>query len=163
METYKTEFKWALIFIVSGMVWMLLERLTGLHGEHITHHATYTNLFAIVATVIYVLALRDKRESDYNGVMNYKQGFISGLVITAIVTVLTPISQYITATVISPDYFNNMIAHSTEHGMMEEAMAKEYFSLGSYVVQSLIAAPVLGIVTTAIVAFFVKKDGSGLN
>lgn len=158
MEIYKTELKWALIFIVSGMIWMLLERLTGLHGKHIEHHATYTNLFVIVATAIYVFALRDKRESYYYGVMSYKQGFISGLVITAMVIVLMPFSQYITATVISPDYFENMISYATSQGMMEEAEAKEYFSLGNYMVQSLIASPVLGIVTTAIVAFFVKQN-----
>jgi hypothetical protein len=76
MEAYKTELKWGVIFVLSGLIWMLLERLAGLHGEHIAHHATYTNLFAIVATAIYVFALRDKRETDYNGVMSYKQGLV---------------------------------------------------------------------------------------
>jgi hypothetical protein len=145
-------------FRINGLIWMLLERLAGLHGEHIAHHATYTNLFAIVATAIYVFALRDKRETDYNGVMSYKQGLVSGIIITVIVTVLTPLSQYITATFVTPDYFDNIIAYTTQQGLMEESEAREYFSLSNYMVQSLIAAPVLGIVTTAIVAFFVKKE-----
>ena len=40
MEAYKTELKWGVIFVLSGLIWMLLERLAGLHGEHIAHHAT---------------------------------------------------------------------------------------------------------------------------
>lgn len=159
MEAYKTEIKWGIIFIVSGLIWMLLERLVGLHGEHIEHHATYTNLFAVVAIAVYVFALRDKRESYYNGVMSYKQGLFSGLIITGIVTVLTPLSQYITAEFISPYYFSNMIEYASEQEIMDKAVAEEYFSLRSYIIQSIIAAPVLGIVTTAIVAFFVKKEG----
>jgi len=71
---------------------------------------------------------------------------------------LTPLSQYITATFVTPDYFDNIIAYTTQQGLMEESEAREYFSLSNYMVQSLIAASVLGIVTTAIVAFFVKKE-----
>ena len=74
------------------LIWMLLEKLAGLHDEHIDKHA------------IYVFSLLDKRKKFYKGAMTYKQGFISGLVITAIVTVLSPLSQYITPTIITPEY-----------------------------------------------------------
>ncbi len=91
LNSFRTEIKWALIFVATMLAWMLLERVVGLHDTHIDNHAIYTNFFAIPAIAVYVFALLDKRKSDYNGVMNYKQGFLSGLIITLIVTVLTPI------------------------------------------------------------------------
>lgn len=160
LKNFKTEIKWAVIFVIAALVWMLLERVAGLHDTHIDKHAVYTNFFAIPAIAVYVLALLDKRKSDYGGVMNYKQGFLSGLIITAIVTVLSPLTQLITSTVITPEYFSNIIEYSVQQGEMTRQAAEEYFNLRSYIVQGLIGAPVMGVMTTAVVAFFTKKKGA---
>ncbi len=85
---------------------MLLERLTGLHSNHIDKHAIFTNFIAIPAIAIYVFALLDKRKNFYQGTMTYKQGFVTGFFITLIVTVFSIATQYITSTIISPDYFS---------------------------------------------------------
>lgn len=159
LTTYKTEIKWALLFIVAALAWMFVEKAAGLHDTHIDKHAIYTNLFAIPAIAIFILALREKRDDDYGGVMTYKQGFISGLIITLIVTVLSPVTQVITSTVITPDYFANVIEYAVEQGELTREAAESYFNMKSYIVQGLIGAPVMGILTTAIVAFFVKKGG----
>ena len=90
--------------------------------------------------------------------MTYKQGFISGLIITIIVSLLAPLTQWITSTIITPEYFPNVIAHSVEtgyHSSLEEAEA--YFNLKNYMVQSVIGALVMGIITTAVVALFVRS------
>jgi hypothetical protein len=47
------------------LLWMGVERLIGLHDEHIASHAIYTNFFAIFAIAIYVFALRDKKKSPF--------------------------------------------------------------------------------------------------
>lgn len=159
LANYKTEIKWALLFVVAALAWMFVEKAAGLHDTHIDKHAIYTNLFAIPAIAIYILALREKRDSDYGGVMTYKQGFISGLIITLIVTVLSPVTQVITSTIITPDYFANVIEYAVEQGELTREAAESYFNLKSYIIQGLIGAPVMGILTTAIVAFFVKKGG----
>lgn len=62
MNAIKLELRWAVIFTLAMWVWMLIERLFGLHSTRIEEHAIYTNVFAIVAITIYVLALRDKRD-----------------------------------------------------------------------------------------------------
>lgn len=157
MKKVKIEIKWALIFVVMQLLWMTMEKLTGLHDEHIDQHPIYTNLIAIPSILIYVLALLDKRKNYYNGVMNYKEGFISGLFITLIVTILSPMVQYITSTFISPDYFANATEYAVSEGVMTQDAAEGYFNLRSYVTQVLIFTPVMGIITTAIVALFTKK------
>jgi len=162
MEKIKIEIKWALIFIGMSLLWMVLEKMLGLHSTHIDKHMYLTNLFAIPAILVYVLALKDKKKNYYNGEMSYKQGFLSGLIITIIVTVFAPLTQWITSTIITPEYFPNVIAHSVEtgyHKSLEEAEA--YFNLKNYILQSTVGALIMGVVTSAIVALFVRTKSKG--
>lgn len=117
----------------------------------------YTNFIIIPTIIIYVLALLDKRKNVYNGIMTYKQGLISGLIIALIVTILSPLTQYITSTIITPDYFSNVIKYVVNEGEMNQIEAENYFNLKSYIIQALIGAPIMGIVTTVIVAIFTRR------
>jgi len=157
MKNFKIEIKWALIFIVVQLIWMFLEKAVGLHDEHISKHLIFTNFFAIVAIIVYVLALRDKKNTFFKGTMNWKQGFISGIVISALVAAMSPLSQYIINTFITPEYFKNVIAFATESGTMSLEDAQSYFSLKSYMMQSAFGALAMGVVTAAVVAFFIKS------
>lgn len=161
MKNLRIEFKWAIIFVIVQMLWMLLERLAGLHSTHIDKHHVYTNFFAIPAILVYVLALLDKRKNFYGGVMTYKQGFMSGLFITAIVTVLNPLTQYIISTVITPEYFPNMIEYAVESGNMTQEAAEKQFSLSTYMGTGTIGTLIMGVLTSAIVAFFTRKKSAG--
>jgi len=158
MKKYSIEIKWGLIFTVFTLLWMVLERALGWHDTHIDKHATLTNLFAIPAIVLVVFALLDKRKNYYDGQMTWKQGFLTGLGMTVVIVVLTPLSMWITNSMITPHYFENIIAHSIETGKLTQLQAEKYFSMGSYILQSMIGGAVMGIVTSAVVAFFVKKN-----
>lgn len=151
------EIKWGVLFAVMNLLWMMLEKSMGLHDEFIEKHANYTNLVAIPAIILYVIALLDKRKNDYNGVMTFKQGFISGLIITLVVTLLSPLTQYITSMYITPEYFNNVINYTVENGMLTKEAAEKQFNLNSYIIQGLLFAPVMGIATSLIVALFTQK------
>lgn len=155
MKNYTLEIKWGVIFIVAMLLWMLLERLVGLHSTHIGQHPIWTNLFAIIAIAVYVLALRQKR-TQLNGVMTWQQGFLSGLIITAVVTILTPLGQYLTHTVITPHFFVNAIDYAVANDKMSQAEALAFFSLESYLLQAVVGALVMGIITSAVVAWFVR-------
>ena len=157
MKKIGIEIKWGILFAVIQLLWMLGERVAGLHDENIEHHAKITNFFALLAILIYVVALLDKRKNDFGGKMTWKQGFFTGLIITAVVTLLTPLTQYLTSMVISPDHFQNMIAYTVETGTKTQEAAEAYFNLKNYMIQSIIFAPVVGIVTSAIVAIFTRK------
>ncbi|HLW40980.1 MAG TPA: DUF4199 domain-containing protein [Flavobacterium sp.] len=151
-----------MIFLLSSLLWMYIEKLSGLHSTHIDQHLYWTNLFAIIAITVYVFALRDKKKSDYNGQMTYLQGLKSGVIISIIVAIFSPLTQWITATIITPEYFPNIIEYSVEqgyYGSVEDAQA--YFNLESYMVQSAVGALMMGIVTSAIVAVFVRSKSKG--
>jgi hypothetical protein len=157
MKNIKIEIKWALIFVLMMLAWMVLEKSLGYHDEKIADHPTMTNFVAIPSIAIYVFALLDKRKNFYHGLMNYKQGFIAGLIITVIVAILSPLSQYIISEFITPDYFANVINYSVDQGRMTQLDAEAYFNLKSYMIQSAIGALVMGLLTSAIVAFVVKS------
>lgn len=156
MQKFRIEIKWAFIFAGVGLAWMLLERLVGLHDRYIAYHAVYTNIVAIPAIAVYVFALLDKRRNYYHGTMTFMQGFTCGLIMTAIIAILSPLTQYITSTFIAPDYFPNVISYSVQEGKLTQQEAEKYFNLKSYIMQGLFGAAIMGVLTSAIVALFTR-------
>lgn len=157
MKKRGIEVKWGILFAIIGLIWMILEKSMGLHDQNIEKYTTYTSFFGILAVAIYVVALLDKRKNHYNGIMNWKQGFISGLIITLVVVILSPLTSYLTHTYITPDYFSNMQEHAVDSGEMTRDLAEKNFSLGSYILQSAGFGLVAGVITSAVVALFVRK------
>lgn len=163
MKNIKIEIKWALIFVVMMLAWMVLEKSLGWHDERIADHATLSKLVAIPSIAIYLFALLDKKKNYYHGVMNYYQGFMTGLVITLIVAILSPLSQYITSEFITPDYFSNAINYVVSGGEMTQEEAESFFNLQSYMIMSVVGALIMGIATSAVVAIIVKSKSSALS
>ncbi|HCA41631.1 MAG TPA: DUF4199 domain-containing protein [Bacteroidetes bacterium] len=157
MNNIKIEIKWAVIFIVMMIIWMFIERISGLHDVNIAYHAIFTNFVAIPAIIIYVLALKDKRNNFYGGVMTYGQGFKCGIIISLIIAIFSPVLQLLISNVISPDYFKNAIEYAVQTGVQTREEAEKYFNLQSYMIMSAIGSFVMGTITTAIVAIFMKK------
>lgn len=152
------EIKWAIIFSVVVLLWMILEKVSGLHSTYIDYHLYLTNLFAIPAIWIMVLALKEKKKKHFNEKISYKQGFISGVILSFIIALLSPLTQWITSYVITPEYFPNVIKRSVEIGYYkttEEAQAN--FNYVNYAIQGAIGAVVMGVLTTAIAMIFIKS------
>lgn len=157
MKKLATELKWAIIFTIVGLLWMVLEKVTGLHGKYIDYHMYLTNLFAIPAIWMMVLALKEKKARYYTGNMSYSQGFISGVILSVFIAILSPLSQWVTSYVITPEYFPNVIQRSVELGYFattEEAAAN--FNYKNYAIQGAIGALVMGIITTSIAMIFIR-------
>jgi len=159
MKKYAIEIRWGLIFTGIALLWMVFEKLMGWHGEKIEVHLIYTNFFAIIAIAVFVFALRDKRRY-LGGTMSWMEGFVSGAIISVIVAILSPLSQYIVHTFLSPEYFPNAIAYAVENKGMTQEAAASYFNLQNYIMQSAIGGLVMGLLTSAIVALFVRKKAT---
>ena len=137
---------------------MVLEKLCGLHGKYIDYHLYLTNLFAIPAIWVMVLALKDKKKNFYNGQITYKQGVISGIILSAIIALISPLTQWITSYVITPEYFPNVIKRSVELEYYKTtAEAEAYFNYPNYAAQGAIGSLIMGIITTAIAMIFIRK------
>ena len=157
MKKYSIELKWAVFFALMMVAWMLLERLLGLHGPNIEKHAVFTNLVSIPAIAFCVFALLEKRKSLPGGAMTYGQGVAAGLVMTLGVTLLSPLTQWLAVGVISPDFFPNMVRFAVEQGSMAREEAEAFFNLRSYMRQTVLFTPAMGVATTLLVALFTPR------
>jgi hypothetical protein len=157
MTKIKIEIKWAIFFSIMTLLWMVIEKLSGLHGKYIDYHLYLTNLFAFPAILFLVLALKEKKKIFYGGQMNYKQGLISGIILSVIIALLSPLTQWVISYVISPEYFPNVIKRSVELGYFKTtAEAEVNFNYANYAKQSAIGALLMGVVTTAIAMIFIR-------
>nr|WP_294937078.1 DUF4199 domain-containing protein [uncultured Flavobacterium sp.] len=157
MKNFTVEIKWAVLFALALLAWMFMEKSLGWHDVHIDKQPIYTIIFALIAILLYVLALKEKKRTIFNGQIDWKQGFISGILLTVFITILSPLTQYITYAIISPDYFKNAIQYSVLHKIMTQQAANEYYTLKSFIMQGVFDALSRGVVTSAIVAYFIKS------
>jgi hypothetical protein len=89
--------------------------------------------------------------------MTWKQGFFSGVIISIVVALLAPVSQWITHEVISPEYFPNAIEYAVATGQSTLKEAQNNFNLSGYIIQSTGFALIVGLVTSALVAIFTRR------
>lgn len=157
MSTIKIEIKWAILFSIMGLVWMLLEKLSGLHSRYIDYHLYLTNLFAIPAIWFMVLALKDKKTIFFFGKITYTEGVKSGIILSLMIALLSPLTQWITSYIISPEYFPNVIKRSVEIGYFKTtAEAEANFNYPNYAIQGTIASFLMGMITTIIAMIFIR-------
>jgi len=152
----KTEIKWGLIFTLVALLWVLLERLTGLHDKYIQLHPLLSILFAIPAVVMMVMAIRERRR-ELGGGVTFKQAFLCGLGVSVVIALLAPLAQYLTQNFITPNYFTNAINYSVQKGLQTREQAELYFSLKSYILQASLSGLVIGVITSLILAVTMRS------
>jgi hypothetical protein len=144
------------VFSLAMLAWIAFERLLGFHDELIAYQAAFSPLFALIAILVYVLAMRQRRLKP-DAAPGWFPAFAFGMRMAVVVAVLSPAVQWLIHTVVSPDYFATIQAYAVAENVMTEAAAAAQFNLGSYIVQGVIGALVMGAITSAIVAIFQRK------
>ncbi|WP_339837577.1 DUF4199 domain-containing protein [uncultured Flavobacterium sp.] len=160
MEKFKIEVKWAVIFSVSLLIWMYFEKTMGWHDEKVKFQPIYTMLFGVITIIIFVLALVEKKKNYYHNKIDWKQGFLSGAILSLLIALLTPVVLFITFEYISPDYFTNIINYKTENSKMTLEDAQKYFSLSNYMYTNTFSTLSNGIVVSAIISYFIKSKAN---
>lgn len=77
---------------------------------------------------------------------------------TLVVTLLSPIAQIITSLVITPDFFENAKSAAVQLEYMSAADAESFFTLKNYIIQGVIYAPIMGVITAVIAALAARKS-----
>ncbi len=109
----KLELKWVSIVFIAQIIWQIAERLLGIYGSRVSYHDLSGTAFMAVYALIMYLAVADLKAKN-RGFLNRRQGFLSGLFISLILVALSPIMVAILMFAVQPDYFNVMIAATTE-------------------------------------------------
>ena len=154
---FKIELKWAIIYTIMTLVWMLLEKTLGWHEDiGIADHWWLTLFFIPFAIAMYWLAMKETRRRVFKRVITWKQCFLSGVLMAFFVALLSPISQYITHNYITPKYFETVINYSITNDLRKIEEANAYFNISNYIWQAAIGAFIIGVITAAVSAFILK-------
>lgn len=157
MKTRKIEIKWVFIFAAMFLLWMTMEKLSGLHDKYLEQQQFITMLILVPSVIIYVLALLDKKKNYYSGSMTYKQSFMSSLVLTLFIVVLSPVNQLITSYIITPGYFTNVIEHTVKTGMFTQEQAEQQFNIKNYLITSATGGLITGVIFSTVISLFTKS------
>ncbi|CAM4119386.1 DUF4199 domain-containing protein [Flavobacterium antarcticum] len=155
MKKFAIEIKWGIRYAFLWILWLFIEKSSGYYEAKISDYALYSLLFGFITLFVYYVAIKEKKNDFFKGAMSWKQGCVTGIFLTIVMAILTPICQIIFHKAIAPEFFPNMIEYSISKGN-SRAMAENYFNLTSYILQSVFATLSTGVVISAVVALFLQ-------
>lgn len=166
LET-RSAVKWGTLLGVANLVWLYLSYYLGLHTSGLTIFQIVPLVWFLLTLGGYLLAFREIKR--VKPTLRYGEGLRAGLVmagITALIGVVMQVGYY---TLIHPAWPEYMVgetrAYFTAQGLpaseVEQMVeqARTTFSLTSYATQSALSALVGGVVLSAIIMFFVRRQG----
>jgi hypothetical protein len=158
MKYFAIEIKWAVILSLSTLVFAYVADYFGFFTEKIAYYQAFALLLVPVWCIVYYLGIREKKIEFFKGQMDWKRGFVSGIFMAGIAAFLAPFGEWYTYEVIAPEYFSNAIALMVDAGKMTDEQASTYFSLNSYIMQSIFTTLSGGVVIAALVALILKSN-----
>lgn len=158
LRRYRREILFGALLSLAGLLWTTGEYLAGLHTTRIDLHPTVTNLFAVIPITFIVVALRARRRDD--GGLSWRAGIASGLVLSAANAALVPLTLWTFTRFINPGFFAAMIESAVRNGQATRAEAAGYFTLGSYIAQSVVFSLVAGLITAAVATAVLRRGGT---
>jgi len=157
MKNIKIELKWAILFTISYLTWMLLEKTLGWHDEKIDNQYWLRFFYIPISILFYFLALKESRRRIYQKQITWLQAFWNGLLLAFFIVLLIPVSQYIIHTYLSPEFLPNMIQYSVKNDLMTVEEANAEYNLRSYIFGSMITGAIAGTIASGLVAIFVSR------
>lgn len=159
---FKIALKYGILIVVFMFLWVSLEYLIGLQTDFIRFHPLATLLSLVIPLIFLYYALRESQKK-YEGNFNYVESFKVGVMVTFVVAILSPLSQWLFHAFVFPGFFESMRAN-TEASLLAQGIdievaqreAAEELNLASYLMRSFLGALVAGVVMSAILAIFVR-------
>ena len=155
MKKFAIEIKWGIRYAFLWILWLLIEKSSGYYESKISDYALYSMLFTFVTIFVYYVAIKEKKKDFFKDEMSWKQGCVTGIFLTIVMAILTPLCQIIFHKAIAPEFFPNMIEYSVSKGNSKE-VAENYFNLSSFIIQNIFSTLSLGVVISAVVALFLQ-------
>lgn len=159
MEKFGIEIKWAAIITLSMCIWGFIEKQLGWHQEFSMILVSILLQFLLLIVLMFI-AFLDKKKNFFNGQWTFKQAFKFGLFLTALMTVLNPLAQYIIYQSVSPDYFNNIIEYQLAKGRYTRESLLEIHNIDLKIREGVTNTLSIGVIFTALFAFVLKNKNS---
>lgn len=161
---FKIALKYGLLIVVFLFLWLTLEYMVGLRTDYVRFHPLATLLSLVIPLLFLYYGMREAQKS-YRGVeeFTYGKAFQTGILITLVVAVLSPIGQWLFFSVLAPDFFDSMQPNVEAQKLSQDIDAEvarregeEPMYLSAYLMQSALGYLIAGVVMSAILAIFVR-------
>ena len=158
----KTALKWGFLTALLIFLWLTLEYLVGIQTDYIAFHPVITLLTLLIPLLCLYYGLREEKLKDPRQ-FSFSKGLLTGLLISGVAAVVGVVGQWAFHTWVNPDFFNSMITYQESKALAQgidvlvaRREAEAYYSLESYLLQSIGGALIGGAVVSAILAFFMR-------
>ncbi len=170
MLTMKSEIRSGVAIGVAGFLWLLLEFFLGFHTTRIDYQPFITWLSIVIPIVGIYWAMKAKRDRYYAGRISFIQALKTGLIITVVMSIVSPLLSFMYVSVINPLYLSTMLAHNRmmldglnispadKDGMLQELI--QQFSLSAYLLKSILIAAISGTLLSIITAAVMNRNTS---
>ena len=158
----KTALKWGFLTALLIFLWLSLEYLVGIQTDYIAFHPVITLLTLLIPLLCLHYGLREEKLKDPRQ-FSFSKGLLTGLLISGVAAVVGVVGQWAFHTWVNPEFFNSMITYQESKALAQgidvlvaRREAEAYYSLESYLLQSVGGALIGGAVVSAILAFFMR-------
>ncbi|MBZ9777693.1 DUF4199 domain-containing protein [Psychroflexus sp. CAK8W] len=156
MKKFEIELKWASAFTAISIAWVYFEKYLGYHGENVSSQPIFSFWLMVPQALIYIIAIRQKRERYYGGEITWQKAFISGVVLSAIIAGLSPAAVYLMTEFISPEFMSNIVEVRAEQGVPREGL-EQIYNLNTMLRDAVFNNLATGVFFSAIIALFLKN------
>jgi len=154
----KNEFKWASIMSIVLLIWLVALKYLGFQeGEKIGDYSLIASLYFVFLFGLFFLAVRERKHGRRNrGYITRRDAFLTGLITTFFIMVLSPIVMLVFHYLINPDFLSNQITYYAKHGMPIQE-AENAYTVSGMVFNSLMMSMLAGGIFSAIIAFILEN------
>ncbi len=150
MKKFAIEIRWAIRYIFVYIAWIFLEKYSGAYDAHIDNYFLFSFGFYILAFLLYLMAIKEKKTSYFGNNMDWKQGTISGIYMTAFIAILMPFAQIVIHKAIATEFFPNMIKRSLASKNANPEAIRDYFSFPDYITHTIFLTLSIGMIYAAV-------------
>lgn len=132
IRSFDKELKWAVIFSVGMVAWVFMERIFGLHDQHL--HALQSSRHAVMVflMICYIAGLSERWRTCPDGRMLYWDGLVSCVTMTILVLLfMVPVNQF-TLTIVSPDLVFNQAQYEIANTLYVDYEVIERNAVANY-------------------------------
>lgn len=159
MEKFGIEIKWAALITLSLCGWNYVEKMMGWHDDFSMVIASILIQFLILIVLMF-FAFIDKKRNAFANQWTFMQAFKFGLFLTGLLTIFSPLAQYIIYQSISPDYFSNIIEYQLAKGKYTKESLLEIHNIDLKIREGVTNTLSIGVIFTALFAFVLKNKNS---
>lgn len=152
----KIEIKFGLLYAAATLIWISVEYFLGLHSSYIALHPYASFLFIFVAIAVIYQGMKARKEFQ-NGEITYGQLVLSGIYISIVAVLVSPLTNYIFHSFINPEFFEAMIQRSVDQMRLTEDMAREHFNLRRYTQLNIVFGLISGVLISLFTAIILRK------